>query len=102
MTQVRTEIRNSNRSIKNDNGFIIKRMGGWTSYVKVTGDGRTIWVDRLNPTELPGYYKNSVSNPWGVYVTIDGQQTQHSQPVEASANGFKTHGDAEQWANSNI
>ena len=95
MTSTTTRALNTAKSVQNDNGFIIRRFGRYSTYLKATGDGRTIWVDRNNPTVL--FSKRT--DTWAVYITFDSQR---GIEREATAQGFKTHGDAERWANENI
>ena len=90
-----TKAINTGKSITNDNGFIRRRSGTVTYYVRDTGDERTIWVSRVNPT-VSG---SKQTDGWGVYVTF---HNVCGVKREATAQGFKTHGDAERWANENV
>ena len=91
----KTEATNTGKSVKNDSGFIMKRFGPSTVYVKSTGNGTTIWVAKYNPTA----FASKLGTTWGVYNLSD---TGRSEEVEAEALGFKTHRQAEDWVNSNF
>ena len=91
----KTEATNTGKSVKNDHGFIIKRFGSVTVYVRATGDRSTVWVTKLNPTTVCPKREET----WSVYHL---PAADCGRDVKATATGFKTHGDAEAWANHNI
>ena len=89
------KVGNTGHSVENENGFTMKQFWRKASYLKKIDDNRTVWATRGNPTTVCPKEETT----WSVFITSTSSNERDKAP---EASGFKTHGDAEKWANENI